>query len=916
MRTAGQKVPGQENSIDSLRESAALFRGVFNQAAVGIAITDPDRKVVQANRKISEFLGYSPEEIIGASLRDFTHPDFVPQVDDQIGRLIEGEVESATIENLYVRKDGTTVWGEWTSSLVRDERGDPKFFISVIQNIDERKRAAAEAEKTRQMLEHSQRVAHLGSWDLDIGTYEERWSDEAYRIFGLEPQSIKFDGDGFLDYVHPDDRELARSAQDEALTQLKPYSVEYRLIRPDGTVRMVYEYAEFEFDDEGAPVRLSGTVQDITERKQAENALRRTSEQLEEAQRLAHVGHWEWDPHSGRSEWSDELFRIFGLDPGSEPPTSQAFLESIIHKADRVELERAMSETLQTGDPYTAEFRIVRPDGEVRTVFEHSERYVPEETGRPRIRGVLHDITELKQAEADLREVTRRLELAQRQAKVGYWRWSFADERLTYWSEEAARISEYPADETTAKTYEEMLAPIHPDDRARVEAAFKEADEERRDFSLEYRVVHQDGRITHVREIGEVEYDANGVPVAHVGFVQDITELKQLEEELRNSERRLNAFFEEAPAGLVLYDRQGRYFKANETIARINGIAVAAHAGKCPSDILPPDMARTIEEANRRTLETGEKLVNVEISGIMPTSQNGPAHFVYSRFPITGPEGEMLGVGAVVVDITERKNAEQELSRLNAELERRVEERTEELRIAQQELVRRERLATLGQLTATVSHELRNPLGVMRSSIYVVEKAVESRDERLLKAIDRIGRSVTRCDRIIDELLDFTRIRDLDCRDIDIDGWLAGVLDELPKPEGIRIEREFAAGVKVAADPDRLQRAVINVYDNACQAMEALGSGNRAHNRHRLIVRTRVCDGRAELIFADTGPGLPPDEVDRIFEPLFSTKNFGVGLGLPVVKQIMEQHGGAVEVGAGPDGGASFTLLVPLGKDR
>ena len=102
-----------------------------------------------------------------------------------------------------------------------------------------------------------------------------------------------------------------------------------------------------------------------------------------------------------------------------------------------------MEDTLRTGDPYATEFRIVRPDGDVRTVFEHGERYVPEETGRPRIRGVLQDITELKQAEVNLREISRRLVLAQKQAKVGYWRWSFAEERLTYYSQEASDISRY-----------------------------------------------------------------------------------------------------------------------------------------------------------------------------------------------------------------------------------------------------------------------------------------------------------------------------------------------------------------------------------------------------------------------------------------------------------------------------------------
>lgn len=912
MRAADEAIDKREVGEESLREDAELFRGMFNQAAVGMAITGPDCRVIEANQKICDFLGRKPEEVVGGRLRDVTHPEFVDQVDEQLRKLIGGETESATIDNLYLRKDGSTIWGECTVSLVRDKQGTPKYFISVIQNIDERKKAEAEAEKTRQMLEHSQRVAHLGSWELDIVTFEERWSDEVYRMFGLEPQSIDFDGYGFLEYVHPDDRELARAAQDECIAQHKPYSVEYRIIRPDGVERTVYEYAELEFNDPGEPVRLTGTVQDVTERRRSENDLRRTTKQLEEAQRLAHVGHWEWDPHLGRSEWSDELFRIFGLDPEDGPLTSQAFLDRTIHKSDRSAVERAMAVTLRTGKPYAAEFRIVRPDGEVRTVLEHCEQYAPEDSSRPRLRGVLQDITELKQTERELREVSRRLELAQKQAKVGYWRWSFADECLTYWSEKAAEVCNYALDRGPL-TYEQMLMSVHPEDRPRIMAEFDAADRELRDFSIEYRVVHPDGRITHVREIGELEYDENGDPVAHVGFVQDITELKQMEEELRNSERRLNAFFEEAPAGLMLYDGQGRYFKVNEAVARFNGIATEEHVGKRPSEILPPAMARKLEEANRRTVETGKKLVNVEISATLPAYRSGVVHFVYSRFPIPGRDGKPTGVGVVVVDITQRKAAEEELSRLNAELEQRVEERTAELHAAQEELLLRERLATLGQLTATVSHELRNPLGAMRSSIYVVEKMTENADERLLKAVDRISRNVTRCDRIIDELLDYTRIRDLETRKIDVDDWLAALADELLVPGNIHVERRFASrGIKVRADTDRLRRAIINVYENACQAVTSPVAKGCAERAPRLTLGTRVCDGRLEIILADNGPGVPEDEIERIFEPLFSTKNFGVGLGLPVVRQIMEQHGGAVEVGRSPEGGARFTLWLPL----
>ncbi len=241
-----------------------------------------------------------------------------------------------------------------------------------------------------------------------------------------------------------------------------------------------------------------------------------------------------------------------------------------------------------------------------------------------------------------------------------------------------------------------------------------------------------------------------------------------------------------------------------------------------------------------------------------------------------------------------------------------MEKRTAELRAAQDELVKSERLATLGKLTATVSHELRNPLGTMRTSMYVVEKITESEDLRLRSAIERVNRNITRCDRIIDELLDFTRIRELDIVETEIDSWLDGLLDEQVIPAGVTVERRFGTGgMTLLADTSRLRRAVINVFENACQAVQET-EGRESSDAPRIVVETRLTGGRFEICISDNGPGVPAGIAEKIFEPLFSTKNFGVGLGLPTVRQIMQQHGGHVEIDLAAEIGAKFALWLPV----
>jgi len=215
-------------------------------------------------------------------------------------------------------------------------------------------------------------------------------------------------------------------------------------------------------------------------------------------------------------------------------------------------------------------------------------------------------------------------------------------------------------------------------------------------------------------------------------------------------------------------------------------------------------------------------------------------------------------------------------------------------------------------LTATVSHELRNPLGVIRTSAFILRGGIKEEVPRARRALERIERSVIRCDRIIDELLDFTRIRDLEPEATAINVWLGDLLDEQPLPEGVKLCREFGApDASVSFDHDRFRRAVINVFENACQAITGKGDERAGLGEGVLTVTTRKTDGRVEVVFEDNGPGIGPDVLPRIFEPLFSTKGFGVGLGLPVVKQIMEQHGGGIEVETAEGRGTRIVLRLP-----
>ncbi len=263
-------------------------------------------------------------------------------------------------------------------------------------------------------------------------------------------------------------------------------------------------------------------------------------------------------------------------------------------------------------------------------------------------------------------------------------------------------------------------------------------------------------------------------------------------------------------------------------------------------------------------------------------------------------------------EVGERMRAEEALRELNDDLEQRVAGRSGELREAQEDLLRKQRLADLGQLIGTVGHDLRNPLGVIRNTVSLIGEIAEEAGLDLKRPLERTRRNIGRCDNIIHDLLDHTRTGKLNLEITAVDTWLDGVLDEQTLPKGITLCREFAAaGVEVPLDADRFRRAIINLFDNACQAMAGERKGSRAEAERRLTVATRASDERVEVSFSDTGPGIPPGQIGKVFEPLFTTKRHGVGLGLPMVKQIMEQHSGGIEINSENGRGTCVTLWLP-----
>ena len=267
---------------------------------------------------------------------------------------------------------------------------------------------------------------------------------------------------------------------------------------------------------------------------------------------------------------------------------------------------------------------------------------------------------------------------------------------------------------------------------------------------------------------------------------------------------------------------------------------------------------------------------------------------------------ERLGDGDFRALTGERKTADEIGDLVGA-----FQETARKLSDSQDKLARNERLSALGQIAGSVSHELRNPLGTIRNSMGIVRQLTANKGIGVERALDRIDRSVERCNAIVSDILEFSRVQELNREPTSLDAWLGEMLDEHEVHSAVTVQRELGAGATVMLDRTRFRQVLVNLIDNAAQAMMDPQWEPEAERQRTLTIRTETAGPHVRLAVIDNGPGIAADKLGKIFEPLFTTKAKGVGLGLPTVRKLVEQHGGTIDVESNEGQGTTFTVWLP-----
>ncbi|MGK7919426.1 MAG: PAS domain S-box protein [Trichodesmium sp.] len=409
-RVSNRDITQQRQMKLALQESEYRFRSIFNQAGVGIIQVNAAGELVLFNQKFVDLVKYSPEELHQKKLEDLIHPDDLDIHTQELENLWLGKNKSLSSERRYLCQDGSIVWVHVSGSIIENILGKPQFYIAVIKDISDRKQAESAFQENQNLLNEAEKLAHLGSWEYDISKGEITkitWSDELFRIFGL-PVGQHFSYPEMLGWYYPEDAEYLDKLVQQAILHGKRYSIEAQIMRRDGKTRHIFGKGRTVVNQEGEVIKLFGTIQDITNRKYAELALRESEERFRLMADSAPVLIWLSGIDAKCNYFNQNWLKFTGRTFDEE--FGDGWLQGV-HPEDLDYCLKTYMNAFNARKDFRMEYRLRRADGEYRWVLDQG---VPRFTANGEFSGYIGcclDITENKQNQEKLQLWVHELEL-------------------------------------------------------------------------------------------------------------------------------------------------------------------------------------------------------------------------------------------------------------------------------------------------------------------------------------------------------------------------------------------------------------------------------------------------------------------------------------------------------------------------
>jgi PAS domain S-box-containing protein len=926
-----------------LRDHRGRLERIFQGLPVIAGMFSPAGKIISCNHRMLDFLGMTLEEIQAKPQAFDHHPDDHEATMEAWWAAVRDGQQYDHVARLR-RKDGAFLWHRLLVIPLRNDAGDIEVLYGIASDIDAQRRAEELLSAEKRLLERVAKGVALPAFLDELARAVEALSpccycaillvDESGKRFRIGaaptlPDAYKVLLDG--KDIDPDYGPLSRSLSEKARIIVADVTTDPRWAHSAWPAGMTAHGLHSNWSApilaaDGAPLaafaiyraepqaptpqelevidRFSHIAGLAIERERADAALkegeaelRRANEFLTEAQRLSKTGSFTWDYHPEKQIWSDEMYRIVGIEPGTMLSVEQA--REMVVPEDRHLFDVIAQQSEADLDMDTC-YRISTPHG-VKHVHVVAHR-MHDITDRRVYLGALQDVTESKIAEAALKaseEQLRRaydsLAEAQRLSHTG----SFITDLLAEehdWSDESYRIFDF--DRGAPLSVEAIRASVHPEDVAGFDDMIARAGGGE-DVDFTFRIVTAKGVLKHVRGVARVVERVEGRPL-FVGALQDVTDSKLVEEALRASQAELleaHAHLTEAQrlsrTGSFTWDFERDEHNWSEEERRIWEFAPDAKITMAMilEAIHPDDLALAQEVIGGAVHEASFEVV---LRIITKSGALKHLHIVGRRVENITDRPVFLGA---VQDITERKLAEEALNRARAEL------------------AHMSRAMTLSALTASIAHEVNQPLAgiITNANTGLRMLALDPPNVDGVRAtIQRTLRDGNRASEVIQRLRAMFARKAPNLEPVDLNDAVREVLSmsagELQQRRVV-VTTDFADDLPaVSGDRIQLQQVILNLVLNAADAMRDV------NDRPRAMCISTHRDGVSEvgLSVRDAGTGLEPDKLEQLFLAFYTTKPDGMGIGLAISRTIIQNHDGRLWAAANEDGpGATFSFSIP-----
>lgn len=887
--------------LDEIETANALAWSVIDGTDDAVFAKDADGRYLMVNEAAVRTIGRPAAQTLGRGDVELFGPEIAATLqkhDQQVKLQAAGEAFEYELETSAGRKTVLTL-----KFPFRNASGDVAGVIGIARDITARKQAEEQLQCERDRLAGIVAAVPAVICTLQMspdGSMAFPFvSMPLSELTGLDLPDEAADARVLFNTIHPDDRPGVEASLADSARTMTPCAAEFRLQGRCG--------GEAWIEARGVPHQLpSGDVQwhtylaDVTKRHQADEALCETEEHLREARRLAQLGNWSWDCASGKLWWSEPLFELLGLDPATTQPSFECY-HQMLSPADQRRAQKKMAALQNGAAKVEQEFRLTRPDGQV--IWTRSVSWSTRDASGNvvRVAGFSQDITALKQSVVELETREERLRLALAGSGGGAWDWDL-ESGLAWWSPEMYEI--WGVEPGTAMTWENSAACIRDEDRQRVLEAAEQAIANRSLYRHEFCIHHPRRGTRWILSLGQVVCDEDARPVRMAGISFDATERKQLLEDVKRSEQRLELALSCAQAGAWEWNTRDNTAWWSREMYDLWGVSVSdkpvdfaealRHVHQGDRDALQ----RSVEQA----LERGDAF-SAEFRLLHP--QRGERWTCSYGRPYLDDASGLQRVLGITFDVTERKRAEDDRRRL------------------ERQMLETQRLESLGVMVAGVAHDFNNMLTAVSANLAVAQMRLPDQSPAI-EPLNEVAAAAQRAASLTKQLLTYAGGRSsvpkavrLDRLVKDIVGLLRTVL---AKTTTIRLDLEPAT---IDGDQGQLRQVVMNLMTNASESLngrlgevtvrtgvQMLGEDQIAQ---RIAVGAVAADDLsggeyAVLTVEDRGCGMTADVCQRILDPFFTTKTTGHGLGLAAVAGIIRSHGGILCIDSQVGRGSTFEI--------